>query len=438
MKHTFETDLAYERFLSLKAKGVKCSGFEVSELDLNANLFDFQKFCVTVALKKGRMALMGDCGLGKTIMQLEWSRQVVKHTGKPVLILAPLAVTDQTIAQGELFGFEVVNHSGDIEDKIYISNYEQLENIDCSQFAGIVLDESSILKNFEGEYKKLIIETFKETPYRLACTATPSPNDDIEICNHAEFLGVGTRSEILAMYFTHDGGETAKWRLKGHAEDRFWQFVSEWALMFSDPSDLGFDGSKYVLPKLNLIKEEIKTPIRNEYQMYNDVVISAINFNAELRNTIGQRLDRVAEIVNGSKENFIVWIKQDVEGDYLRTLIPDAIEVKGSDKKEVKKKHLLGFANNEFRVLITKAKIAQFGLNYQNCHNQVFASPDFSFESIYQCIRRSLRFGQKHDVNIYLVVTDTMQNVLEAFKRKEFQFMKMKSKLKKYVCQILN
>jgi hypothetical protein len=255
----------------------------------------------------------------------------------------------------------------------------------------------------------------------------------MEICNHAEFLGVGTRAEILAMYFTHDGGETAKWRLKGHAEDRFWEFVSQWAIMVSNPSDIGFDGSKYVLPEINYIKREIKTPIRSESSLFNDIAISATNFNQELRLTRDLRLAEVASIVNSQPdENFIVWIHHNEEGEILKRLIPGAIEVKGSDSREYKKDKLLGFARNEFRVLITKAKIAQFGLNYQNCRNQIFASPDFSFETLYQAIRRSYRFGQKNIVNIYLIVTDTMQNVMSVFTRKDGQFTNMKNKLKKH------
>jgi hypothetical protein len=423
----------YDKFLSSKRKVFIESGFDIHEEDLNINAFDFQKYIVKKALKKGRYAIFADCGLGKTLMQMDWAYQVQRATGKPVLILAPLAVTDQTIEQGEQFGIEVIDfahYKGEISN--FILNYEQLENIDTDIFGGVVLDESSILKNFDGEYKKLIIEKFKNTPYKLTCTATPSPNDDMEICNHAEFLGVGKRSEILAMYFTHDGGETSKWRLKGHAEELFWEFVSTWSIMVSNPSDIGFDGSKYVLPKINYKTEEIKTSTRDEYKIFNDVVISAINYNQELRLTMTERLERVAEIVNGSKENFIIWIKQDAEGDYLRKLIPDAVEVKGSDKKEIKKARLLGFAKNEFRILITKTKIAQFGLNYQNCHNQIFASPDFSFEGLYQAIRRSYRFGQKNIVNIYIIVTDTMQNVIASINRKEQQYLNMKNKLKKY------
>lgn len=425
-----DEDMNYTDFLLTKQKPVIESGFEVN--NLNDRLFPFQRHIVKWALKRGKAAIFADCGLGKTFMQLEWAFRVQCYTQRPVLILTPLAVSAQTIQEGERWGIEVLKHTGFVVDgpTSYIVNYEQLKNIDTSHFAGVVLDESSILKDFDGSYKKLIIDKFKNTPYKLACTATPSPNDDMEICNHAEFLDIKSRSEILAMYFTHDGGETAKWRVKRHAQRIFWSFVSDWAMIISKPSDIGFSDEGYVLPKLNYIKEEIRTNQRDSYKLYNDVAISATNFNKELRETLKERLNRTAEIVNGSTENFIIWIKQDIEGDYLRKLIPDAVEVKGSDKVSYKESKLIGFANNEFRVLITKTKIAQFGLNYQNCRNQIFPSLDFSFEGLYQAIRRSYRFGQKNEVNIYLITTDTMTNVIKSIERKEDQFENMKNNIR--------
>jgi DNA modification methylase len=418
----------YEDFLRSKVKAHQASGFDVDADLLNQNLFHFQKWIVSTALKKGRYAIFADCGLGKTLMQLEWAYRVFNHTKKPVLILAPLAVSGQTIQEGEKFGIEVYKYTGE-HYPIQITNYEQLENIDCSVYSGVVLDESSILKNFEGATKELILDRFQNTPYKLACTATPSPNDPMELGNHSEFLNVMGRNEMLSMYFVHDGGETAKWRLKGHSVDRFWQFVSSWAVMVSKPSDLGYSNEGYCLPDLNYIEHQIITDKRDNGLLFNSVAISATNFNQELRETKEHRLNKAAEIVNNSDESFIVWIKQNEEGDYLRKLIPGSIEVKGSDSPEYKEKYLLGFANNEFRVLITKAKIAQFGLNYQNCHNQIFASLDFSFEALYQSIRRSYRFGQDKPVNIHLITTDTMQNVRESIKIKTKQFETMQEQM---------
>lgn len=418
----------YFEFLETKKRKKIDSGF--TNISLNSRLFDFQRYCVETALRKGKFALFEDCGLGKSIQQLDWANNVCNHTEQPVIIVAPLAVVGQTIKEGVKFGYKVNEIKDDTDftklgNGIYITNYDNLDNVDCSVFSGVVLDESSILKNFQGSTKQKIIDKFRYTPYKLACTATPSPNDVMEICNHAEFLDVMTRNEMLAMYFVHDGGNTSSWRLKGHAQGAFWDFVSTWAVMLSSPEDIGFDGSKYILPKLNMIEEFVRTPKQNNGKLFNDMSVSATDFHKELRNSMQARMDKVVDIVNNSKENFIIWINHDEEGKYLCERITDAVEVKGSDVKSYKKDKLLGFANGDFRVLVTKLKIAQFGLNYQNCHNQIFASLDFSFESTYQGIRRSYRFGQTEDVNIYLVITDTMQNVKKTFEEKKEQFTNM-------------
>lgn len=438
----------YHEFLESKKKSIIQSGFEILDYQLNKNLFDFQRFIVKRALKNGKYAIFADCGLGKTLMQLEWAYHVMNHTKRPVLILAPLAVAGQTIKEGEKFGIKVWKwqgidyaitndyHSG--IPRIWICNYEQLENINCSIFSGIVLDESSILKNYEGAIKTTILEQFKNTPYKLACTATPSPNDPMELGNHSEFLDTMSRNEMLAMYFVHDGGETAKWRLKGHATKLFYQWIGTWGIMLSKPHDIGFSAEGYDLPCLNLIEKQIETKKRNNGLLFNDTAISATNFNQELRLTKIERLDEVASIVNNSNENYIIWIKQNEEGEQLKKMIPNAVEVKGSDSSEYKEKMLLGFANNEFRVLITKTKIAQFGLNYQNCRNQIFASLDFSFEGLYQAIRRSYRFGQKNEVNIYLITTDTMINVIESINKKQKQFEIMQKEMSEAVNVNLN
>ena len=420
----------YNEFLETKKTQKIVSGFQVKDADLNPILFDFQKYCVKRALEVGKFALFEDCGLGKTIQQLEWADKVSKYTQRPVLILAPLAVISQTIEEANKFGYSVSEYDNeDCDNGLFISNYDNLENIDASLFGGVVLDESSILKNFAGKTRTALIEAFQNTPYKLACTATPSPNDTTEICNHAEFLNVMSRTEMLAMYFVHDGGSTSDWRLKGHAKQSFWDFVSTWAVMLNKPSDIGFDDAGYNLPPLKVIEEMVITPKKNNGLLFNESAVSATEYHKELRATYQLRLDRVAEIVNKSDENFIIWIGHDEEGKYLRSLLPDAIEVKGSDSKEYKKDKLLGFGRGEFRILITKLKIAQFGLNYQNCHNQIYASLDFSFEATYQGIRRSYRFGQTEQVNIYLVTTDTMANVKDSFENKQRAFKEMQASM---------
>lgn len=426
----------YSEFLESKKKHHKLSGFDIDESELNTHLFDFQKYIVINALKAGKYAIFADCGLGKTIMQLEWAHRVTIKTNQPVLILCPLAVSGQTIKEGEKFGIEVQKLKSDVFGQgIYITNYEQLENVNCEQFSGIVLDESSILKNFTGHYKNLIIENFSHTPYKLACTATPSPNDLNEIGNHSEFLNVLDAQDMRSKWFVRDEGMN-NYRLKGHAKKDFYGWISSWACMLTKPSDLGFDatGEKFKLPKLNYIEHEIVTELKvGNGRLFNEGHVNATNFNAELRNSKKQRLQKVIEICNNTKGQIIVWIKQNEEGEWLKKHFEDCREVKGSDLIQYKESTLLGFANNEFRILITKAKIAQFGMNFQNCHVQIFPSLDFSFESFYQQVRRSYRFGQKHSVQIHLIKTDTMENISKTIEKKERQFIEMQQEMNKNI-----
>lgn len=423
--------MTYEELISSKKRKLVKSGFTVDHL--TDYLFDFQKFIVTRALEFGKYALFADTGMGKTIMQLVWANEVSKHTQMPVLILAPLAVSGQTVKEAAKFKLHCEKLKSSVSGfGVYISNYDQLHNIDVTQFSGVVLDESSILKNYTGKTKKLIIESFKDTPYKLACTATPSPNDLNEIGNHSEFLDVLDAQDMRAKWFVRDEGMN-NYRLKGHAKTDFFGWISSWATLITNPSDIGFDGSRYVLPNLNYFEHMLTISTVPEYQLYNDTKVNATSFNKELRNTITERFSLVAEIVNGSKESFIVWVNQDIEEKEALRLIDGAVAVNGSESPESKEKKLLGFANNEFRVLVTKKKIAQFGLNFQNCHNQVFATLDFSFEGLYQAIRRSYRFGQTKEVNIHLITTDTMQNVVTSIKEKERQFKEMQSEMNKFI-----
>ena len=304
------------------------------------------------------------------------------------------------------------------------------------KFAGIVLDESSILKNFTGVIKSKLIDSFAKTKYKLCCTATPSPNDAMELGNHSEFLNIMGRNEMLSMYFVHDGGETSKWRLKKHAKKIFYQWVNSWSIMLANPKDIGFNGDNFILPKLNYIEHKVITPVKDDsLKLFNDNSVNATSFNAELRVTVIPRLEKVKEIIESSNENFIIWIKQNEEGDRLKSMI-DAVEVRGNETTDSKEKKLLAFAKNEYRILVTKSKIAQFGLNFQNCNNQIFASLDFSFEQLYQSIRRSYRFGQTKEVHIYIITTDTMENVISAIKEKEKQFYEMQSLMVNNITQI--
>jgi DNA modification methylase len=419
--------MEYKEFLETKRKTFLESGFEIDESELNHNLFDFQKYIVKKALKKGRFAIFADCGLGKTLMQLSWASAVFTHTGVKVLILAPLAVSGQTKLEAVKFGITL--------DCFDIINYEQLDNIEVSNYSGVVLDESSILKNYNGSTKQKILDLFKYHKYKLACTATPSPNDHIELGNHAEFLNVMTSKEMVSIFFINDAFNKdhtiSKWRLKKHSTKDFWNWVSSWSLMVSNPSDLGYLGEGYVLPELLMNELQIEVDKKSNGKLFNDINVSATDFYKELRVTQENRVKAVAEILNNSNENFIVWIKSNDEETELLKLVPDAVSVNGSDKPEVKEKRLLGFANNEFRILVTKTKIAQFGLNYQNCKNQIFLSFDFSFEGLYQAIRRSWRFGQKNNVNITLVTVETMGNVIESIKEKQLKFENMQKEMQR-------
>lgn len=417
----------YKNFLETKKKTFISSGFEIDESELNQNLFDFQKYIVKTALLKGRFAIFADCGLGKTLMQLSWSNAVYNYTGKKVLILAPLAVSGQTKQEAEKFGIDM--------NSFDITNYEQLSKIDCSVYSGVVLDESSILKNYNGSTKQLILDTFKNHKYKLACTATPSPNDHIELGNHAEFLNVMTSKEMVSIFFINDAFNKdhtiSKWRLKKHSTKDFWNWVSSWSLMLSNPSDIGFIGKGYVLPELFMNELQIDVEKQSNGKLFNDIKVSATDFYKELKVTQENRVNAVAEILNNSTESFIVWIKSNEEEKELLSLVPDAVAVNGSDKPELKEKRLLGFANQEFRILVTKTKIAQFGLNYQHCKNQIFLSFDFSFEGLYQAIRRSWRFGQKNNVNVTLVTVETMGNVIEAIKDKQVKFENMQKEMQR-------
>ena len=420
----------YTEFLETKKKDFTESGFKLERNKLNSNLFNFQQDAVLTSLRKGRFALFFDCGLGKTLMQLEWANQVSIYTNKPILILAPLAVVNQTIEEGQKFNITLGQYGTD--NKIQIINYDQIKHIEnISDFGGVVLDESSILKGIGGKTSKLIIEKFKQTPYKLACTATPSPNDHMELGQHSEFLGAMSYLEMLAMFFVHDGGETSKWRLRKHARDDFWNYVCTWSMSMDRPQTHGYKLDGYALPSINYIEHNI--PVQNSTDtLFADVAVSATELNQDLKKTQKQRINKTAELVNKSDTQWIVWGLGNHECDMLSKAINDSVNVQGSDSPEIKAKHLNGFAKGDFKCLITKTSIASFGMNYQNCHNMVFASYDFKFEAFYQAVRRSYRYGQKNDVSVHLMVPESQMNVRQTILKKQSRHFEMIEQMAKY------
>ena len=413
----------YQEFLKEKQKTFIESGFDVNVETLNPNLFDFQKYAVASALKKGRFALFFDCGLGKTLMQLAWSEAVYNQTNKKVLILAPLAVVEQTKDEAIKFNISL--------DCFDITNYDQLKNIDCSIYAGVVLDESSILKGRDGKLSALIIQSFKNTPYKLACTATPSPNDHMELGQHSEFLGAMSYLEMLAMYFVHDGGETSKWRLRKHAADPFWKYVCTWSMACDTPLTLGFEHCGYDLPEIEFIEHIIDVENTSE-NLFGDVAVSATDLHRDLKRSIDARITKAVELVNNSDEQWILWTLGNEEANQLSKVINNSINVQGSDTPEYKAKHLNGFAKNQFQNLITKTSIASFGMNYQNCHNMIFTSYDFKFESFYQAVRRCYRFGQKEKVKVHLLIPESQRNVRKTILEKQERHNQMIKEMAKY------
>lgn len=421
----------YIDFLKSKQVTVTASGFDVDISELNSALFDWQKAIVKLALKKGKFALFLDTGLGKTLCQLVWANKVCKHTGGNVLILAPLAVSKQTQKEGEKFGIEVniCRSQSDVKSGINITNYEMLEHFDTSKFVGVVLDESSILKSYMGATKISIINAFKDTPYKLSCTATPSPNNQMEILNQAEFLGIMKSHEALAIWFINDTSSSGNYMLKGHAVKSFWEWVSSWAVCISKPSEIGYSDEGYILPKLNEI--EVIIPIDETSEdvdegFFRKIETNATAFHKEKRITAEQRAIKCAEIVNKDDEQYLIWCNTDYEADLLKKYIPTAIEVRGSDKPEHKEQAAIDFVNGNIRVLISKPRIFGYGLNFQNCHNTVFCGLDYSYESYYQSIRRFWRFGQKSEVNAYIVIGSTEQQILGVVREKEKKQLEMK------------
>ena len=396
-------------------------------------LFPFQADIVRWAWRRGRAAIFAGTGLGKTFMQCEWARGI---NGR-VLIVAPLAVAQQTVREAERLGLNYHFAKKDDGHPVIVTNYEMLHHFDPGNFKGVVLDESSILKSHTGKFRNQLIDEWGALPFRLCLTATPAPNDFMELGNHAEFLGAMTRSEMLAHFFVHDGGETQKWRLKRHAQGDFWRWVCSWAVMLHRPSDLGYDDGDFELPPLHQHQEAVECDWKREGELFAAGAAVTLGEQREARKaTIVARAERVAEMVNASDEPWLVWCDLNAESTALKKLIPDAIEVRGSDKPEVKEERMLGFSEGRYRVLVSKPSICGFGMNWQHCPNQAFTGLSHSWEQYYQAVRRSWRFGQKRHVHIYVVTSTAEGNVVANIQRKEREAEALVSGMIKHMADI--
>lgn len=430
----------YNELLELKKEKIIYSGFDIELEELNPKLFDFQKQIVKWALKKGRCALFEDTGLGKTIQQLEFAYQVHKHENKPVLIIAPLAVSKQTKQEGIKFGYDVnlCESQEDVINGINITNYEKLHKFNTDEFVGIILDESSILKSFTGKTTQDMIDRFKDTPYKLCCTATPSPNDFTEIGTHSEFLNVMRRTEMLSMYFINDASHGNGWRLKGHSKNKFFEWIATWGMMISNPEDIGFNGDNYKLPKLNIIYKIVDVE-EDEDLLFGYNLAETLQERREARKeSLINRVDETKEIIENNKlEKVLIWCNYNDESDYLKKTIKNAYEIKGSDTAEHKEYGLLGFARNEVDILVSKPSICGFGMNWQNCNNMIFCGINDSFEQFYQAIRRCWRFGQEKEVNVYVVIGAKEENILNNIIEKQKNHDLLRQKMIKIMSSIL-
>ena len=412
----------YQDYVQRKLSRVPPTGI-ASGFDLPASLFPHQSALTGWAIKRGRAAIFADTGLGKSRMQLAWANAVQRHTGRPVLILAPLAVAPQTVAEGIDLGIEV-KHCRDGSEtagqRIVITNYDRLHRFEPAEFGGVVLDESSCIKHHDTKTLKTLLSAFTQTPFKLCATATPAPNDWTELGTHAEFLGICTRQEMLAEFFTHDGGDTSVWRLKGHARHLFWQWVSTWGAMVRKPSDLGFDDAAYALPPLHLHEHTVKTEMPINGMLFAAEAQTLSERREARRMSITDRVSDCAAIVNSdSQEPWVVWCDLNAEGDALTKAIDGAVQIAGADAVEVKEQRLADFAAGRIRVLVSKPSICGFGLNWQHSARMAFVGVTDSFESYYQAVRRCWRFGQKRDVHVHVFASSAEGAVVANIKRKE-------------------
>jgi Helicase conserved C-terminal domain/SNF2-related domain len=431
------TEATYQDFLRNKTIIDPPTGLDEIP-PLNENLFPFQRVLVEWALRRGRAALFASTGLGKTLMMLSWADAIYQKTGHNVLILAPLGVVEQTVGEGAKFGVTVKScrEQSQVVDGITITNYDKLENFDSEEFGGIILDESSCLANETAKRRCLMIESFKNAPFKLACSATPAPNDFMELGSHAEFLGVLSYTEMLSTFFFHDGGDTQSWYLKRHAEEDFWRWMCSWSVMVRHPRDLGFEDDRYDLPSLRMHQIVVSSEAP-EGQLF---AFQAAGLGERLsarRESIDRRVDACAEIVNESPDgSWLIWCNLNDEADKACKAINGAIQVKGSESPEEKARKALAFARGEIRILVSKPAILGMGLNFQACHQMAFLGLSDSFRDMFQCIRRCYRFGQTQEVDVHVITSEAEGSVVENIKRKERDAERMASEMLSHMSEI--
>lgn len=424
--------MKYESVIEAKSRSIAACGFSAKP---SAVLYPHQSDLVRWACRRGRAAIFADTGLGKGPMLLDWARLVSVHSGGRVLILAPLAVAEQLGREAVRFGVEATVSREDTGARITIANYDMLHAFDASAFAGVALDESSILKAFDGRTRDTLIRDFSGTPFRLACTATPAPNDFTELGNHSEFLGIKTRAEMLAEYFVHDGGSTQDWRVKGHAVQPFWRWVASWGAVIKSPADLGHDASMFALPPLNMHEHVLPTTdhdVRATGRLFADDATTLSEQRAVRRATLSARATKAAELAAGT-EPCVVWCELNDEATTVASMIDGAVNVQGSDSRDAKADSLMGFASGQHRVLVSKPSIAGFGLNWQHCARMVFVGASHSYEQTYQAIRRCWRFGQKRAVDVHMLRSDIDGAVIANYRRKEADAARMASIMTEYI-----
>lgn len=431
----------YSDFIATKEVSASESGFDVSVDEIHPMLFDWQREVVTWALRLGKAALYEECGMGKTLQQLEWARHVANFTGGKVLICAPLAVAHQTIAEGAKIGVPVKyvrsgsSFAASVES-VCITNYDMLKEFAGQEYAGVVLDEAGILKSYTGTTKRMILEMFDTVAYKLACTATPAPNDHLELGNQAQFLNVMDSNEMISRWFINDTMQAGHYRLKAHAAHDFWRWMTTWAVSISKPSDLGYADDGFILPELHITEQRVSVDHTRAWadgKLFITDALSATTMWEEKRETLHERCERAREIVAtiDPSEPIAVWCDTNAEADELKRLFPEAVEVRGSDTIKQKEDRLDAFIDGKTRMLISKCEIAGYGLNMQHCHNTIFVGISYSFEKLYQALRRFYRFRQEHDVEAHLIYAETEGNILKALKDKQDAHHMMQGEMNK-------